>query len=410
MSTQTKRQSTSMLIALALSMALQMTGFVMILPLFARRFESFGAGVDALGMSAMAYALSSTVAAPIIGMVADRLGRRPIILFSLAAYILAFSGYLFATSTGLIILLRGLAGLFTAGLIPAIISSVGDLASEERRAQWIGVVNGGASAGWIIGPVLGGLLYDRFGYAVPFAVSIAMAVAALIVAVLFIPETHRPAVHFSNRSVRPKRFRTWAVAPTFLILMFISFGVIFAWAFIDPQFMFYVYDELHWTSYRLGLIMSWFGGACMFGEFALSRLSDRFGRKPVLVLGLVLFSAQFVGLAIFRNATWIVLSFILAGLGNAIFDPALSAYILDITPPEHKASVIGLKCTVGSLGNMLGPALVVLVAPLVSPQLVFLISAALVFVLALTSGLALRTPLMSGVGLFRSQSVVAQNK
>src|SRR5512134_1374419 len=106
MSTQTKRQSTSMLVALALSMALQMTSFVMILPLFARRFESFGAGVDALGMSAMAYALSSTVAAPIIGMVADRLGRRPIILFSLAAYILAFSGYLFAISTGLIILLR----------------------------------------------------------------------------------------------------------------------------------------------------------------------------------------------------------------------------------------------------------------------------------------------------------------
>lgn len=410
MTKQITRQSPGTLVALALCMALQMTGFVMILPLFARRFESFGAGVEALGMSAMAYALTSTAAAPFIGMLADRFGRRPIILFSLAAYVLAFSGYLFAASTWLMILLRGLAGLFTAGLIPAIISSVGDLASDDRRAQWIGIVNGGASAGSIIGPVLGGLLYDRFGYAVPFAVSIGIAAAALMVAVLFISETHRPAAHLGNRSARPKGFRTWAVTPTFLILMFISFGVIFAWAFIDPQFMFYVYDELHWTSYQLGLIMSWFGGACMIGEFLLSRLSDRLGRKPVLVFGLALFSAQFVGLAVFQDVTWIVVSFILAGLGNAIYDPALIAYILDITPPEHKARVMGLKGTVGSLGNMLGPALVVLVAPVVGPQVVFLISAALVFILAFTSWLALRTPQSRGGALHESQSLVAQHK
>jgi MFS family permease len=118
-------------------MALQMTGFVMILPLFARRFESFGAGVAALGVSAMAYALTSTCAAPLIGRLADCCGRRPIILFSLAAYVLAFSGYLFATTAWLLIGLRGLAGLLTAGLTPAIMSMVGDLAPENQRGRWM---------------------------------------------------------------------------------------------------------------------------------------------------------------------------------------------------------------------------------------------------------------------------------
>src|SRR5689334_25212536 len=94
MGTRTTRRSPNMLVALAVCMALQTTGFVMILPLFARRFEAFGAGVEALGISAMAYALASTVAAPVLGVLADRFGRRPIILLSLAAFVLAFSGYL----------------------------------------------------------------------------------------------------------------------------------------------------------------------------------------------------------------------------------------------------------------------------------------------------------------------------
>ena len=411
MSTQSTRQPTSILILLSLCMALQMTGFVMILPLFARRFESFGAGVEALGISSMAYALTSTAAAPFIGMLADRFGRRPIILLSLSAYVLALSGYLFATSTWLLILLRGLTGVFTAGLIPAITSSVSDLASENRRAQWIGIVNGGASAGWIFGPLFGGLLYDRFGYETPFATSIAMAVGALLLAVFLIPETYTPTAQPSRLRMAWMRYiRAFASQRTFLLLMLVSFGVMFAWAFIEPQFMFYAYDDLSWASSQLGLVMSMYGIAFMFGEFALGRLSDRLGRKPVLVLGLALFSAQFAGLVVFRNATWIVVSFILAGLGNAIYDPALSAHILDITPSEHKARVMGIKSTVGSLGNLLGPALVVMFTSFMGPQVVFMISTVLVWILVLTSGLGLHTPYHPEATRYESQPAVIQHE
>jgi MFS family permease len=381
----------------------------MILPLFARRFDSLGAGVEALGVSAMAYALTSTFAAPFIGMLADRFGRRPLILFSLAAYALAFSGYLFATSAWLLILLRGLAGAFTAGLLPAMTSMVGDLAPENRRAQWIGIVNGGASAGWIAGPLWGGLLYDRFGYVAPFSASIAMALSALLLAVFLLHETHTPVAHPSHsHSAWAHGLQALLARPVFFPLMLITFGVMFAWAFIEPQFMFYAYEDLSWTSSQLGMVMSTYGMAFMFGEFALGQLSDRLGRKPVLVLGLVLFSAQFVGLVIFRDVTWIGVSFFLAGLGNALYDPALSAFILDITPPEHTAGVMGLKGTAGSLGNLLGPALVVLFTQLVSPQMVFLIATGLVYSLTLASGLVLRLPESSEVTNHFSKAAVAR--
>jgi MFS family permease len=273
------------------------------------------------------------------------------------------------------------------------VSMVGDLAPQTRRGQWIGIVSGGASAGWIAGPLLGGLLYDRFGYGVPFAASIGMAACALLLAFFLIPETHPPAAQTGSSS--PTWRQGWQALPsrsTFLLLMLISFGVMFAWAFIEPKFMFYAYDDLAWTSSQLGLVMSAYGMAFMIGEFTLGQLSDRLGRKPVLVLGLALFSAQFIGLVIFRDPIWIVVSFILAGLGNALYDPALSALILDITPPEHTAGMLGLKSTAGSLGSLLGPALVVLMTPFATPQIVFLIAASLVAMLILTCGLALRLP------------------
>jgi MFS family permease len=393
MSRQTTRESPSILVALAFCMALALTGFAMFIPLFALRFDSFGAGVKALGTSDMAYALTFAFAAPFIGMLADRFGRRPILLVSLAGYLLVYTGYLLATAAWPLILLRGLAGIFAAGLLPGMTTIVGDLAPESRRAQWIGIVNGGAAAGYIIGPLLGGLLYDRFGYVAPSAVSITMAAAALLLATLRIPETYTPAAHPGHlRSTWKQGWQALPTRSTLLLLMFITFGVMFAFAFVQPQFMFYAYDELSWTSSQLGLVMSAYAVAFMVGAFALGQLSDRIGRKPALLFGLALFSVQFVGLLVFHKVTWIVMSFAVAGLGNAIYDPALSAAVLDIISPEQTAGIMGLKAMAGSLGSVLGPGLVVLFTPWLGPQVVFLAASTLVMALALASALALHVP------------------
>lgn len=381
------------LIVLAVCMALQMTSFVMILPLFARRFSDFGAGVEALGISSMMYALTSTVAAPFMGALADRFGRRPLILVSLAAYVMAFSGYLFASSALTIILFRGFAGAFTAGLIPSVTGMVADVSPTQRRAQWIGIVNGGASIGWIVGPVLGGLLYDRWGYGVPVLLSVIVALVTFALALCAVPETHQQAassertfgLDYGQFSLSALRQSLPQSLSTFLVLLSISFAILFAWAFIEPQFMFHAYDTLDWNASMLGVVMSTFGMACTLGEFSLSQLSDRLGRRPVIALGLVLFSAQFIGLALFRSYVLIAITFVIAGLGNALFDPALSAAILDIAPPEHRGRSLGIKSTVASLGNIVGPALVVVVTPFMQAQGIFLIATGIILLITLVS-------------------------
>jgi MFS family permease len=258
----------------------------------------------------------------------------------------------------------------------------------DRRAQWIGIVNGGASIGWIAGPVLGGELYDHWGYSAALSISIIMAGITFMTALFMIPETRknlgRPIrVTGQNQTFQLSDLKSGVPSfrntlpnslSTFLVLLSISFAVMFAWAFIEPKFMFYAYDDLGWSSSMLGIVMSTYGIAMTFGEFGLSRLSDRLGRKPVIIAGVLLFMAQFLGLAFFQNYILIAGGFIIAGLGNALFDPALSASILDIAPIEHQARILGIKSTASSLGNILGPALVVLFTPFLEAQGIFLIA------------------------------------
>lgn len=168
--------------------------------------------------------------------------------------------------------------------------------------------------------------------------------------------------------------------------------MIFAWFSIDPQLPFYVFDELGWTTAQFGVAVSSYGWASLLGKTVLGQLSDRFGRKPVLLVGLLLHSAQYVGLTV-ANVYWVILlSFVIAGMGEALLSPALSASYLDITPEQHRARVMGITGAVGSLGSLSAPALVMVVIRSVPPQSLFVVSAALILFTALLVLIGLRMP------------------
>ncbi|MAT97446.1 MAG: hypothetical protein CL608_09915 [Anaerolineaceae bacterium] len=394
------------IILLAICTAMQMSSYGMIFPLFARKIGDFGDGVAVLATSVMAYSLAGVIAAPFMGSLADRFGRRPFILGSFAVFTAAFTGYYLAATSLVFIVIRGLAGALTAGLGPATMGLVADIAPEDERARWIGVIGGGTSAGFIIGPVVGGLLYDKWGYGPPFLASIGIALITFLIAFFIIPETHtrqerRREVLTQKRASRlaPKTGTAVSFIASlphpllaFGTLLFVNLSMIFAWFFIDPQLPFYVFDELGWSTAQFGSAISFYGWATLIGSLALGQSSDRWGRKPILIIGLILHSAQYVGLML-TNVYWVIIAaFIIAGLGEALLNPALSAAYLDITPEEHRSQAMGIKGAVGSLGSLLAPALVVVVVGTVPPQTVFLISAALILSTGLLVVIALRLP------------------
>lgn len=389
---------------LAASVALTMTGFGIIMPIFPRRLADFGAGVEALGIMTMAFALTQMIAAPIAGTLADRLGRKPLILIALLSFALANLAYLVAPSAAAFIAIRAIAGAFTAGLFPAAMGVVADIAPERDRARWVGIVMGGYGAGLVFGPVLGGLLYDSMGFAMPFVASAAVAGVAFLAALGFVPET-RPAVVRRRESLISRRQTAisgapapslWDVLPRPLTLfagiVLVDFVGSFAFAYVEPQMVFYIYDSLGWTTAQFGLLVGGYGLAMMLGQVFLGQTSDRFGRKPVIVAGIFLNGLLYPGMA-FVLDYWLLFAIgVVAGLGAALTAPALSALLLDITQPNSRSQVLGIRGSILSLGGVLGPLLVSLLSGLLTPQQIFLSAAALLLVSLVVALLLLREP------------------
>ena len=175
-------------------------------------------------------------------------------------------------------------------------------------------------------------------------------------------------------------------------LLFLDFILTFAFAFIEPQMVFYFYEELDWTTVQFGLVVGVYGLAMVIGQTALGRLSDRFGRKPVIVVGALLTAMFYAGLAVVTSFSLVILVALVAGLGSALMSPAVSAFYLDITADRHRSRVLGIKGSAASLGGVTGPLLVAGVSSMTTPQGVFGISGVLIVIGAALAFVLLREP------------------
>jgi len=383
------------LLTLIACLALQSIGTSMLLTVFARKIASFGQGVKVFGISATAFSLAALVAAPYMGLLSDRFDRRRLLLGSLLAHTLASLGYLMASTCVTFIAVRAVAGGLTAGLVPATISMIGGLAPQSERGRWIGFVMGWSAIGFVLGPPLGGWIFDQWGLAAPFFAGAVAQTLAFLVALWFIPDTVSKRARESECTLGSATERagilrrlslSWTPIPrpyqTLIMPGIISFLAVFAWRFVEPQFHFFIYDVLGWTSARFGLVLGGYSVLFMFVQATLGALSDRFGRRPILMIGLVVHTAQYIALITTDSFIWIALGIAASGLGEGLFMPALNAYFLDITPEQYHGRVIGFKESMFSLAGLAGPALVALAVQYLQPVGIFIISGALILLSA----------------------------
>jgi multidrug resistance protein len=376
------------------SLALMETGYGIIYPVFAKRLGDLGGGVDALGYMTVAFAAGQLIFAPIFGGLADRYGRKPFILLGLVAVILANVLFVLLDSIPLYIVLRFFQGALTAGILPAAMGLVSDLVPEHERGRWSGLVMGGYSAGFILGPALGGLLYDNFGFGAPFMTSAAAGAVALLLAIFQIPETRRSTVNTSKQETSSSEpfFKTLP-RPLYILftLLFLSVLDTFIFAFAEPQMVFHFYGPLGFSTTQFGIIVAVYGLSLTLTQTVLGQLSDRYGRTAMMALGFSLNIPFYAGLVLFTDF-WPIMSLaLLGGIGIGLASPASSAYYLDISDSAHSSRVMGLREAAGAAGMVAGPLLVAILSRFIVARNIFAISASLTTLAALLSFFVLRT-------------------
>ena len=337
-----------------------LVGFGLVIPLLPFYGERFGAAPETVTALLATYSLMSLVAAPIWGRISDRIGRRPVLMASMAATVLAYLWLGFADALWMLFAARALAGV-CAGNIAAAQAYIADITKPEDRARGMGMIGAAFGLGFIIGPAVGGLVAGRDAAAAdletPALIAAALSFVAFLGILVLLPESLPPE---RRSAVRPRR-RVAALLdalhrPVLSRLILIFFLVILAFAGMESTFALWAMRQFGWGPAQNGYVFTYVGvlSAVMQGGL-IGPLTRRFGEERLLPAGLALIGVGLLILAVTRAVPVLGLALTALALGMGAAQPSLNSLISRQARADEQGEVLGVAQSVGSLSRVLGP-------------------------------------------------------
>lgn len=358
--------------AIFLTVFIDLLGFGLVIPFLAEEArDTFGTPELVATLLGSIYSLMQFLFVPVWGRLSDRIGRRPVLLGSVAAtfVLMASLGVAlgFGTSVAWLFVARGLAGIATANLGTAS-AYIADVTTPEERSKGMGLIGMAFGLGFILGPGIGGALaaipvHGRHGPLACYAAA-ALGVVNLIWVYLGVPESLPEAqrAQTPRRSLSPfdvKAFgEAFADRGTALAIL-TNFLVVLSFTNLDQTFRFFTKDCFGLTALQTGLVLAFIGVVAAGVQGGLIRsLSKRFSEPALLRVGVALQIAAFAALAV--SPRWGLGALLGAGgllaLGNGLSQPSSSAYISRRASAATQGATLGTSQAMASLARMGGPA------------------------------------------------------
>jgi MFS transporter, DHA1 family, tetracycline resistance protein len=386
-----------------LTVFLDLIGFGVIIPLMPLYVESMGGSASTVGVILSLFALTQLIATPILGRLSDRIGRRPVILISLAGNALSMVAFAAATKLHWLPLLfvsRIMAGA-TAGNLSACQAAIADVTQGAERAKGMGRVGAGIGLGMVLGPLLGSTV-SRFGVWAPPLAAAGMAFVDLVAAFFLMPETRFLAVANENANApvtasaleskveKPTLLKAVSERPLAMVLglYFLTFLCI---TNLQAALALLTKLRLGWGTTEVGNVFGLFGLVGLVLQGALiSPLTKRFGEMNLVVVGALSTGLGLAGIAASEHAIPLIASLVAMAIGFGITNPVLSAVAAESSPPNMRGAVLGLAQSAGGLARTVGPLWAGLLFEKVSPGAPF-VSGAIAASVAVIVALNLRT-------------------
>ena len=356
-----------------------LVGFGVVMPVLPFWAQAFGADAAMFGLLQSGYAVAQFVCAPLWGRLSDRVGRRPVLLGTIAGTALAMLATGLAPSLAWLFAARILAGAFAANISVAS-AYIADVTPAEERTRWMGLLGASFGIGFVLGPAIGGILAP-YGHAVPMFFTAALAAINWLVAVLRLvePERHELAERGGRRFalLRDPALRA-------IVLANLAFSL--AVTQLETFFAYLMKDRFGWgPSGFAGILV---GMAVVMGGIqggAMKALSARNPERHLVVAGVALLALGFAGVPLAPSVAVLLLPLLLAAVGRAIAQPALLSLASQAARPEQRGAAMGVFQSSASLARVFGPALGGVLYGIALPYPFWLASALLVGV-GITSG------------------------
>jgi len=358
-----QKSTNKALIFIFITLLIDVTGLGIIIPVFPKLIKelingNLGDASQYGGWLTFAYAIMQFIFAPIIGNLSDEYGRRPVLLLSLLGFGIDYIFLAFAPSIGWLFVGRMVAGITGASFTTAS-AYIADVSTAENRSQNFGLLGAAFGIGFIIGPVMGGLL-GQFGSRVPFMAAAVLSLLNALYGFLILPESlsKENRRKFDWKRANPigtlKQLGKYPAVlglVASLVLIYISAHA------VQSNWSFYTMYKFAWNEKMVGYSLGFVGLLVGIVQGGLIRvIIPKIGQAKSIYIGLFLYCFGF-SLFAFATEGWMMYLFMIPYAFGGIAGPAIQGYISGHVPANEQGELQGGLTSLISVTSIIGPLL-----------------------------------------------------
>jgi DHA1 family tetracycline resistance protein-like MFS transporter len=309
------------------------------------------------GYLSASYAVMQFLMMPVMGQLSDRYGRRPILLGSLAAYAADFLMMALAPSLAILFIARILSGCFSATFSTAN-AYIADISPPEKRAANFGLMGAAFGLGFIIGPVLGGLIGDEWGHRAPFFAVAALGAINFAYGWFFLPETNPPEHRSPFNWRRANAFSSFqhfsrypSILPTAAAVFLLGLA---RWSF-PAVWVYFAQERIGWSPREIGFSLMAVGLSAAIVEGGLTRIViPAIGEARSAMLGAGVAIIAYLGYSV-ASQGWMIYALIAFGALAGFATPAMQGIMSKSAPANAQGALQGAVGSLNGVSMILGP-------------------------------------------------------
>lgn len=351
------------------------------------------------GYLLFAFAISQFIFSPLMGNLSDQYGRRPILLFSLLGFTVDYILLALANSFFIFLIGRIIAGFFGASFTTAN-AYIADISTDEDRSKNFGMIGAAFGMGFVVGPLLGGVL-GEIDLRLPFYAAAGLTFINFLYGYFVLPES-LPLENrrkFNWRKANPTSTLKDLIQYKELSLLFVALFIINIGVHaVNTNWSYFTMYVLEWSEMMVGISLAFAGILVGFAQALFAqKAADIFGLGKSIYFGFALYALGMFLFA-FANQTWMIYIFLIPYCLGSIAGPNLNAFMTKQVPDNEQGKLQGGITSMISLTTIVGPILMTSIfyyftnddAPIHLPGAPFLLGGLLMLISFIITYFALR--------------------